>query len=170
MDRGRPIRDRRNNWNNQWLPYMRRIATDVLSQFPYRQGSVIEDDLVNTAWLATARRVDPALPCKVMGKWVRRCMVLYLVGLVDRRCVSLDHLTDPECDPGVFVSRPDYKDFDGLLDAVEQVSGGRVADRMACLHAGGMTLREIGRQYNLTGERVRQLIAETQATSIERNR
>lgn len=77
MSAGRPLRDRRNNWNPQWLAYTRRIVTDMINHYGL-QAEI--DELVNVCWLKTLRYCKPDTPIQKLGPCIRQAVFNYAFG------------------------------------------------------------------------------------------
>ena len=153
MAKGPPIRDRRNNWNDQWLPYMRRIATDVLTRL--NEHCLVEDDLVAEAWIQSARRNDANMPCTRMGPSIRRSMWQTVLRWRQRALtLSVD---DDEQDWKEPQAEADFVDYDALLDATAVLAEAQNSD-LVCMHAMGYTLRDMGERRGICDERCRQLL------------
>ena len=149
----RPIRDWRNNWNDQWLPYMRRIATNILERLD--EHCLVEDDLVAEAWIQSARRNDPDISCTRMGPSIRRSMWQTVMRWRQKALtLSVDDDEQPWKEPQ---AQPDFVDYDALLDATHVLAGTRNSD-LVCMHAMGYTLEDMGDRRGVCKERCRQLL------------
>ena len=160
-----------NNWNEDWIPVLKRAANYMLSLFHHVTES--PDELINDAWLNSVRRLPKDTPEKMVFSCACRSMAQYVVGKRDSRhgknkkfhakMVSIYQDTDNDFEfiekfedhqfsncPGIT-----YDDVDELVSFLR-----REPERVIVIVCGvlyGKTRQELSVQLKMTPARVCQI-------------
>lgn len=145
MPRGYPNSDRSNHWNDRWLPYLAKVALNVIRCYPGTQ--VDKHELINHAWINTARR---AMHQYLSGK--RRLGKRPHRPAMHTHDFAADHSDWLTAEPGRYV----YDDVDQLTHLACRL--GQPTRKVFLDLICGRLQKDIAADLNLTEGRLSQIV------------
>jgi DNA-directed RNA polymerase specialized sigma24 family protein len=153
VSRGRPLRDRVNNWNAEWYPQLRMLANTCIGHTG--RQDIDPDELVNEAWIKVARRLNPQEKRVPYRKRIRCGLYTYMhAHCHSLECAEFDWNEDDDrarpCKQRDLERADARMDCDTLLAFCDPVT----MDMLYSRYGLGESCGEIGKRYNRTGQAI----------------